>query len=149
MITETATVTNIDGDEVTVSASVKSGCSQCQVADDCGTSSVAKAFTPRQQLLVLRSPLPLKVGDLVLLGIPEQQVLLASWMLYVVPLLMLIGVSVALTTVTVWHELAVFGLALVATTLSFWLVSRYFKKQKSAKYEPVIIRKQTQLAKPA
>ena len=75
MITETATVVAVNGDRVTVSASVKTACGSCQAADDCGTSAVAKAFSPKQQTFDLVSPLPLKAGDLVTLGIPEAHLL--------------------------------------------------------------------------
>ena len=142
MITETATVVEVDGDLITVSASVKTGCSQCQVSDDCGTSAVAKAFTPKQQILTLRSPLPVNVGDSVIIGIPEQRVLLASWMLYIVPLLTLIASALAFNQFTAWHELAVFGMAIILTTLSVWGVARFFKRQKHGKFEPVIVTRQ-------
>ncbi|NVK54618.1 MAG: SoxR reducing system RseC family protein [Alteromonadaceae bacterium] len=142
MITETATVVAVDDDLITVSASVKTGCSQCQVSSDCGTSAVAKAFTPRQQFLSLRSPLPLRVGDNVTIGIPEQRVLLASWLLYIVPLMSLVGSAVLLSQLTSWHELVVFVVALLSASGSLWLVSRFFKRQRHGRFEPVIISQQ-------
>ncbi|MDC8832752.1 SoxR reducing system RseC family protein [Alteromonas gilva] len=148
MITETAKVVAVDDDLITVSASVKTGCSQCQLSSDCGTSAVAKAFTPRQQLLSLRSPLPLRVGDHVVIGIPEQRVLLASWLLYIVPLLSLVGSTVLLSQFTAWHELVVFAIGLLLSSASLWLVSRFFKRQQHSRFEPVIITQKPNKALP-
>lgn len=140
MITETATVTAIDGDIITVSASVKTGCSQCQVSDDCGTSAVAKAFTQKSQFLTLRSPVPVTVGEQVVIGIPEQRILLASWLLYIVPLITLIS-SMLVLNQWQWHELASFTVSVLFSTASLWWVSRYFKQQSKGRFEPVLIRK--------
>tara|TARA_B100000780_G_scaffold92795_3_gene64391 strand:- start:2664 stop:3131 length:468 start_codon:yes stop_codon:yes gene_type:complete len=139
VIIETATVIGVEDDLITVSASVKTGCSQCQVSDDCGTSAVAKAFTPRQQTLTMRSPLPVKPGDLVVIGIPEQKVLLASWLVYIVPLVTLIGGVIGLNQLTNWHELAVFGAAILLSAGSVKLVARYLARARNARFEPVIV----------
>ncbi len=148
MITETATVVAVEEDLITVSASVKTGCSQCQMSSDCGTSAVAKAFTPRQQRLSVRSPLPVSVGDNVVIGIPEQRVLLASWLLYIVPLVSLISSAVLLSQFTGWHELIVFALALLFASGSLWWVSRFFKRQQHGRFEPVIISQKTAKSQP-
>lgn len=149
MITETATVIGVDEDLVTVSASVKTGCSQCQVSDDCGTSAVAKAFTPRTQTLTMRSPLPLKAGDRVIIGIPEQKVLLASWLVYIMPLVTLIGGVIGLNQLTDWHELTVFALSVLLSAGSVRLVSGYLARAKNARFEPVIVNRVTDKSHPA
>lgn len=149
MITETATVIAVEGDVVTVSASVKTGCSQCQVSSDCGISAVAKAFTPREQSLTLRSPLPVRIGDQVVIGIPEQKVLLASWLVYIVPLATLIISVMALNLTTDWHELGVFGVSLLLGGLSVKLVSRYLASHKNGRFEPVIVSRISNKAQPA
>lgn len=148
MITETATVIAIDNDVVTVSASVKTGCSQCQASTDCGTSAVAKAFTPRQQTLTMRSPLPVAIGEQVVIGIPEQKVLLASSLVYIVPLLTLIGSVIGLNRLTAWHELAVFGLSVLFSAISVKAVSRYLSKGKRTRFEPVIVSRVVDKAQP-
>lgn len=141
MITETATVVAVNGDKVTVSASVKTACGSCQAAEDCGTSAIAKAFSPKQQTFDLVSPLPLQAGDLVTLGIPEAHLLSASWMMYVVPLLVLIGSAVTLSELSTLHELAVFALSGGITWLTFrWVASR-LRRQRNGRYEPVIVNK--------
>ncbi len=141
MITETATVVAVNGDRVTVSASVKTACGSCQAADDCGTSAVAKAFSPKQQTFDLVSPLPLKAGDLVTLGIPEAHLLSASWMMYVVPLLVLIGSALILTELTELHELQVFLASGGFTWLAFQWVSNRLQRRRNGRYEPVIVSK--------
>ncbi|GGF75547.1 SoxR reducing system RseC family protein [Alteromonas lipolytica] len=143
MLTETATVVKVEGDKITVSASVKTGCSQCQAATDCGTSAVAKAFTPRQQLLTVSSPLPVKTGDQVMIGIPEQKMLLASLLVYLVPLLAFIGSVMATTLLTQWHELSGFAIGAIVAWVSVKAVSRGVLRRQNIRFEPVIISKIT------
>lgn len=141
MITETATVVAVRGDRVTVSASVKTACGSCQAAEDCGTSAVAKAFSPKQQTFELVSPIPLKPGEKVTLGIPEAHLLSASWMMYVVPLLVLIGSAVLFAEFSSLHELIVFALSAGLTWLTFQWVSSRLQRQRNGRYEPVIVNK--------
>ena len=148
MITETATVVSVEGDSITVSASVKTGCSQCQVSENCGTSAVAKAFTPRQQLLTLRSPMPVRIGDSVVIGIPEQKILLASWLVYIVPLLTLIGGVIALNLYTNWHELVVFSSGLLLAGLSAKGISIFLAGSQSTQMQPVLVSRTTDKSHP-
>lgn len=140
MITETANVIAVEKDWATVCVSVKSGCSQCQVKDDCGTSVIAKAFAARQQQFTLKSPWPVSVGDSVVIGIPEQPILVASLLLYIVPLLTLLSVSLLLNQVTNWHELGVLSVAFLVTLGSFLGVRRFLQQRPQAQFEPVLIR---------
>ena len=140
MITETATVIAVGEGVVTVSASVKTGCSQCHSNDDCGTSAIAKAFTPRNQAFQIETSWPLKVGDSVLIGMPEQRLLMASFLIYVVPILTLLCSSLILSQILALHELAVLLCACVATYLSFKGVKRIMSKHLSNRLQPILVR---------
>lgn len=90
MIEETALVTDIDGDLITVESEVKSACSGCQQVDNCGSGQVAKAFPQKKLSLTLTSSLPITVGDSVVLGLNESMLLKTAWQVYFWPLFGLI-----------------------------------------------------------
>ena len=75
MIKETATVVAIDGDKVTVEAAIKSTCSACSAQEDCGTGVISRALAPKTQQLVLRTPMSVRLGQQVTVGIPEAGIL--------------------------------------------------------------------------
>ena len=86
MIRETATVVAIDGDSVTVEAAIKSTCNACEAQSDCGTGVISRAIAPKTQQLTLRTPMPVRIGQKVTVGIPEAGILSASAWLYLLPL---------------------------------------------------------------
>ena len=91
MIEEIAQVTAIDQQKVTVESEIKSTCSSCQQVDNCGSGQVAKAIPHRKLTLELTSKLSLKLGDRVVLAIPEDKLLSTASAVYLLPLLGLIG----------------------------------------------------------
>jgi sigma-E factor negative regulatory protein RseC len=145
MIEESATVVQVEGDRIVVEAQVKSTCSSCNAQKNCGTGAVARAFSHRSQQLELSSPMPVVVGDSVIIGIAEQSVLVASWWLYLMPILvffsalMALNMSIGLQV----HELLIFGGALVPTYASFVWVSNKLKRLDKGRFQPVILRRLT------
>lgn len=145
MITETATVVKVKGDQVTLEAQIKTSCNACQQQDDCGTGVVAKAMAPKSQQLVLATPLPLQQGDLVKVGIPEESVVTASAWLYLAPLVLFIGafsgLNAILQQLPFYHELLVLAGALVVSGVGFLAISRYLKRLDIRRFQPVILSK--------
>ena len=74
MIEETAVVKSIESEWVDVLTTQSSGCNQCNEADSCSTSVLAKFFGEKEISLRLQSGLLLKPGDRVVLGIEEKNV---------------------------------------------------------------------------
>lgn len=87
MIEEVARVLSVDNDSVTVEVEKTSGCSSCNAKGACGTSSLAGFFNFKAPALTVKNTLNAKVGDSVLLALPEQTLLAGSFLLYIVPLL--------------------------------------------------------------
>jgi len=143
MIEETAVVVSVEGDAVTVQAEVKSTCSSCNAQNDCGTGSIARAFSHRAQRLTLNTPMLVNVGDSVVIGIQEKSVLIASWWLYLVPLIIFLLANLGLTALfgESLHELLNFLLALVPTVAGFVWVSGKIKRLDKGRFHPVILRK--------
>ena len=143
MIKETATVVAVDGDFITVEAAIKTTCSSCQAQSDCGSGVISRALSPRTQQLSLRSPVPCKVGDTVLIGVPEAGVVAASLWLYVVPLIVLvisaIGAGQGLPRLGLHSELWALATSLLLTFGSFILISGHLKKIDQTRFQPVIL----------
>ena len=86
MMEELATVIAINQDKITVQSQIKSACSGCQQVDNCGSGQVAKAIPQRKLTLEIVSTLPMRVGDTVVLGVPEQALTLVAAQVYLFPL---------------------------------------------------------------
>lgn len=143
MITETATVVAVNQDRVTVEAAIKSTCSSCQAQSDCGSGVISRAMAPKVQHLEIETPMSVKVGDTVQVGIPEAGLLSASVWLYLVPLLVFLGSAAGLTQLQTWlnigHELLVVAGASLITLGAFVGVSGHLKKADKSRFRPVLL----------
>lgn len=141
MIEEMGTVIAVEDDGVWVETQIKTTCSSCQASESCPTSTVAKAFSPKANHVKLQVPCSLVVGQQVKMGISELALLRASWMVYMVPLLLLL---VSATTLS-WlipnlHELIVLLCACICALGGFWWASASAKKSHNiAKYHPIFL----------
>lgn len=143
MIVEKASVVKVNGDQVVVSAKIKTTCNACDVQSDCGTGTIARALAPREQQLTIKTPVPVTVGQEVNVGIPEQSVVSASMWLYLVPLLALIasalGLHHVLQSLGIYHELLVLVGANLVTFCVFVWVSHHLKQKDKSSFQPVIL----------
>ena len=98
MIEEIGVVVRIDKEKelqhIWVETDIKTTCSSCQAQANCGTSVVAKAFTNKKQQLKLAYEYPVEMGQKIKIGIPEEKLLSASLLVYLLPILGLITGSV-------------------------------------------------------
>ena len=143
MIEETATVISVDGDRIVVEAAVKSTCSGCHVKSDCGTGAIARVFSSKTQRLELASPIPVNKGDSVVIGISENGVVFASWLLYLLPILVLLLSLLVFSHFSnnSLHELLVFVLAIIPTWGCFLMVAKYCKRIEKGRFQPVLLRR--------
>ena len=146
MIKETATVVAVDGDMVTVEAAIKSTCNACQAQSDCGTGVISRAIAPKTQQLTIRTPMPVRVGQQVTVGIPEAGILSASAFLYLLPLIAFIGaysVFMSLLSSTGFsHELWALGPSTLVTFLTYKLIAYKLHRVERTKYQPVLLGQQ-------
>lgn len=141
MIIEQARVVKIEGEWVLLEAAVRSTCGSCQAQNNCGTGTVAKAFAGKTQQIEMRTSTPLRVGDIVTLGIPEKRILFASALLYLLPLLvfMLSSLAANLLLGADSAEWTVLCFSLFTTLISLILLSRRIKRWDKGHFEPVIL----------
>jgi sigma-E factor negative regulatory protein RseC len=140
MIEETGIVRIVEGDTVWIETTVKSTCGSCHASDNCGTSVIAKAFTNKPELLKLQAPCALVVGQRVKLGIPESQLLSASMLVYVLPLLALIAAVLIIQSIfPAAHELWQIVFGFMAMAFSFYVLRRRELNGQQKHFSPIIL----------
>lgn len=76
----------------------RSACAHCSAGDHCGTSVIAALFGHRVNQVRLDNSMSLKVGEGVVIGIPEHQLLRAALWAYMVPMLFMIAFAFIVAT---------------------------------------------------
>ncbi|KXI28689.1 SoxR reducing system RseC family protein [Paraglaciecola hydrolytica] len=126
MVEEIGIVVRIDIEQgiqyLWIETEVKTTCSSCQAQKNCGTSVVAKAFTNKKQQLKLAYAQTVELGQKIKIGIPEERLLSASLLVYLLPIFALMSGSVLASLVLpmfaldseLWQVLAGFTLAFIA-----------------------------------
>jgi sigma-E factor negative regulatory protein RseC len=147
MMEEVAKVVAVSNDEITVESAIKSTCSSCQQVEQCGSGQVAKAIPQAKLVVNIPKRFDVKLGDMVIIGIPEGSLLLSAWQVYFLPIFLLIFLAGAGQWLTAaWqleHEFLVVFLAFLGGYLGFKLAQKLQKKLATAKnLLPRLIRKQ-------
>lgn len=91
MIEAVGTVRAVEGDAILVEVQRRSACGSCDSQAGCGTSALGKWFSRGSSRVRLRSDLRLGAGDVVVLGLDEAALLRAALLLYLLPILALLG----------------------------------------------------------
>ena len=147
---ELATVTAIDNDQITVVSQIKSSCNSCSQVDACASGQVAKAIPHKKLSFTLHKPKSLenqdiKIGDCVILTLPEADVLQSAWQVYLLPILGLFSFS----AIGQWlklegifsHELMALFLGIIGGYLGYRL-AKYLQNQpaKRDRLQPKVLR---------
>lgn len=89
MIEQQATVISCDNDTVWLQAERQSTCSGCQVRKGCGTGLLAKHVGKRFSRIAVAKENDVTIGQQVRLAIPEQALLQGTFLMYILPLVLL------------------------------------------------------------
>ncbi len=124
MIEEEAVVTQLDNSQVWIKRLHCDGCSGCLQQSTCGPSVLSKLLPKRE--FAVDNDMALKVGDTVTVAVDDSQLLLVSFLLYLLPLLvMFLGVIVAnILLPTTFVEYWLPMIAISVLVLSFYLIHR-------------------------
>ncbi len=91
MLEEEGIVVALQGALAEVEAQPKAGCGSCSARGGCGTALVARLFPQRGRRFLARNEAGAVPGDRVVIGLDEGAMQWASVLLYLLPLLGLIG----------------------------------------------------------
>jgi sigma-E factor negative regulatory protein RseC len=128
MIEQKATVISRDGNIVWVEAERQSTCGQCAARNGCGTGLLAKHVGQRFSRIAVNTDLALRVGQPVMVSIPEQALLSGAVMMYLLPLIALFA-SAMLTRMVGGGELLQIVSGLIGLCAGFIWVRRRVKDQ--------------------
>ena len=148
MIIEQGVVTRVDTNDaqqqvIEVTTAIKTTCGSCQAQNNCSTSVIAKFFTPKAEAYQFVVDEPVLAGQFVELGISESRLLQASFMLYLLPILIFV-LSISLFGYVLQdtgfsHELISLALGGLVTMMGFVLISGWLKKDNQ-EYAPKLCR---------
>ena len=89
MIEQKATVISCDGDTVWLEAERQSTCSQCQLKQGCGTGLLENHVGKRFSRIAVNKTTDVAIGQQVRLAIPEQSLLRGTFVMYIMPLVLM------------------------------------------------------------
>lgn len=99
MIEQYATVVAVQDDRVTVETRRASACGACASGGGCGAGVLGSLFGNRSSRIEVAADMALQPGDEVVIGLPENALLLGSLWVYFVPLLLFLAGSLVGRTV--------------------------------------------------
>ena len=147
MITENATVIEIENNQTWIETQRKSACGECSANKGCGTSVLSKVIGNKLSKMKAINKVDAKVGDEVLVGLNENSLLKGAFMTYLSPLLYLfvfafVGQYLADILTLASSELFVIAFAV----LGFYFGMRKLKKfsvsiLEDENYQPIILKK--------
>lgn len=143
MILETGKVVAVESDGLWVETIQKSACEVCVAEKGCGQkflSKLAGKTTSIRVLLNSQSQKNYSVGQSVTIGIPEDVIVLASLLVYLVPIFGAVaGASLVGSEMGGGDLQSIVG-ALTGLLLGGWLVRMHSKKSRNdLRYNPVLV----------
>ncbi len=145
MIEEEAVVVGLDGEYAEVESWQKSACGHCSARSGCGTSLVASLFGRRPRRFPALNQVGARPGDRVIVGVDAGALQAASFLMYLVPLLGLIGGALAGTwaarlLAAADGELLSILLGAFGMALALLLVRRRFGRTGNRRLQAVVLR---------
>ncbi|MFC3149576.1 SoxR reducing system RseC family protein [Litoribrevibacter euphylliae] len=138
MVEESGLIVAVEDDRVWVETIRSSACDSCKAQKGCGHGLINKATSgQRFRLDVQRNGIAAKVGDTALIGIPEDSILKASLIGYLLPIVLLLLFSG--TAKLLWGELPSILSGLLGLGLGFFLV-RYLGNSERLGGGPQLLR---------
>jgi sigma-E factor negative regulatory protein RseC len=124
MLEEKARVVSVDSGYATIESIGTAGCGGCSASASCGTASLASLFGRRSRRLRVLNDIGALPGDQVIVHLNSSAMLLASMLIYLLPLLMLLagaifGEWLAKVMGLENSEIVAISIALTAALLAF------------------------------
>lgn len=142
MITEAARVAAVDSNgHLWVETQRKAACDSCAVQNGCGSGILSKMFNTRPARIRVQNTLGAAVGDEVMVGIDDGQLVRASLAAYLMPLVWMIVGAVAgsmFAGALQWEQvdaLSTLG-GVLGLAAGFWWLRRYARR---ALQEPQLV----------
>jgi sigma-E factor negative regulatory protein RseC len=129
---------------ILVETQIKSTCGSCEAQSNCGTGAIAKVFASKREMLRFRLNEIVEVGQKVSLGIPEENLLKASALVYCLPLGALILSALIGQTILPLVGLIAEGWLILFSAFSsyftFRFVRRFLSRSDQGDFHPRILK---------
>ncbi|MBD3609529.1 MAG: SoxR reducing system RseC family protein [Gammaproteobacteria bacterium] len=146
MIEETAYVIDTDPrhKRVRIQAQRQTSCSHCSARQGCGTQVLSKYVGKRTTELWLDDPIGLQKGDKVLLHLSEGGLLQGSFLVYMLPLVFILGFAIIFDMLAQSFQVAgewpaILGMILGLIGAYRWMTNIQHKCQHDQRYYPEIV----------
>lgn len=139
MIEERASVTRVDGKWAEIELHRQNACGHCELNKGCGTGAIGRMLGHRSKPVRILNGPGLKVGDNVVLGLPEQAVFRASLLVYGLPLLGLIGAGLFSQWLLGESEILALVFALTGFMAGLVASATIARNNYSSQYSPQIL----------
>jgi sigma-E factor negative regulatory protein RseC len=148
MIETPATVVGLGPGVAWVETVRQSACGHCESARSCGTSVLAKLFGAPRSRLQIPDAHGLRVGEQVVIGIPDGTLVRASVVAYLLPLAALVAAA-ALATALGASDGVVASIGLAGLGVGLWLSGLLTGGQHAReRYRPVLVRRGASIKAP-
>lgn len=142
MMIEEAIVVEYQNGVAVVQCNAKSSCGGCAANAACGTKVLSalagEKIAPRFRMAVDE---PLNVGDKIQLGLAEYTLLKSVFLIYGIPLLVLVITAVGFSSFFA-NELIVLAMMLCFTGITFWAVKKWIdKRSRHTNFSPIFLGK--------
>ena len=139
MIEEQAIVIQTRGNHVEIQMQRQSACNHCDLNRGCGTGAIGRLLGHRSKPLIIETSLPLKMGDQVVLGMPDSSFLTASLLIYGLPLFTLVCSAMLGQLLFNGSEGLVLGFALAGFVAGLAFSAKKAKTRFSTEFSPRIL----------
>jgi sigma-E factor negative regulatory protein RseC len=146
VIEEHARVIAVENGQLLLEAQTKASCSACAVKQGCGTSVISKWVGRKFTRFQAPNTVNARVGDEVVVGLAEEAMLKGSVLVYLLPLLAMIGFALLADSLIAADTASRDLMVLIAAVAGFSLmlvISRLLLStgSNSSKLTPVVLRK--------
>ena len=102
----------------------KSACPRCEAGQGCGGGILAQAFANKTYQLSINKNTPLKMNELVQIGIKSSLLVRASMLLYLVPLIFMVAFAVLVGSFTDYKDLFTVSGAVIGMLLGIFVAKK-------------------------
>lgn len=142
MIIETGKVVSVEPEGLWVETISKTVCGSCKAEKGCGQSLMAKWSGHNSYIWVLlegRDPVVYHQGDSIRIGIPEEVVAKGSMVIYILPLLVMVGCTILADSLSANELITVFS-ALAGLVIGGGLVRWHaYRNRLNPNLQPVLV----------
>jgi len=141
MMQEQAIVVDVSGRQISVETDRQSTCGHCSAKNGCGSALLGKFFDRNKQHLVVETDLDLAIGDRILLGLDESALLRGSFIVYAVPLLLMLLLPIIISQFVLSEIVSILS-AVVGFSVGIIYV-KYFSvvARQGDNFSPVVLKR--------